>query len=53
MTPITVRLPDDLHERLTQIAEDERRSLNSQIVYMLEKSVVDYERQEEEDDGDA
>lgn len=37
---ITLRLPLGLHERVAERARVERRSLNSEIVYLLE-SVVD------------
>ncbi|WP_327367331.1 Arc family DNA-binding protein [Streptomyces sp. NBC_01217] len=32
----TLRLPDDLHARLTEHARIDRRSLNSEIVHLLE-----------------
>lgn len=35
-TRITLRLPADLHARLSDHARHERRSLNSEIVYLLE-----------------
>lgn len=34
---LMLRLPSDLHSRLVALAERERRSLNNQIVYMLER----------------
>jgi hypothetical protein len=36
MIRITLRLPDDVHARVAARAETERRSLNSQIVHLLE-----------------
>lgn len=36
MGAITIRLPDDLHEMIRELAEAERRSINNQIVMMLE-----------------
>ncbi|MEV4098996.1 toxin-antitoxin system HicB family antitoxin [Nonomuraea sp. NPDC049649] len=36
MIRITLRLPDDVHARVVARAETERRSLNSQIVHLLE-----------------
>jgi hypothetical protein len=33
---ITLRLPADLHERLAEWARTDRRSLNSEIVHLLE-----------------
>ncbi|MFJ7065421.1 Arc family DNA-binding protein [Streptomyces sp. NPDC101115] len=36
MIKLTLRVPDDLHERLTSQADTDRRSLNSEILYLLE-----------------
>lgn len=36
---ITLRLPAALHARITEQAERDRRSLNSEIVYLLETAV--------------
>ncbi|WP_406429352.1 Arc family DNA-binding protein [Streptomyces sp. NBC_01589] len=36
---ITLRLPDDLHARLTEHARIDRRSLNSEIVHLLEVTI--------------
>ncbi|MEI5033883.1 Arc family DNA-binding protein [Streptomyces sp. S1A(2023)] len=33
---MTLRLPEDLRNRLAAHAKSERRSLNSELVYMLE-----------------
>ncbi|MGI5197784.1 Arc family DNA-binding protein [Streptomyces sp. CA-288835] len=33
---MTLRLPEDLRDRLRDHAKSERRSLNSELVYMLE-----------------
>ena len=33
---MTLRLPEDLRDRLAAHAKSERRSLNSELVYMLE-----------------
>ncbi|MFE6160969.1 Arc family DNA-binding protein [Streptomyces sp. NPDC056486] len=33
---MTLRLPEDLRNRLASHAKSERRSLNSELVYMLE-----------------
>lgn len=45
MERITLRLPDDLHEALTKIAQKENRSLNSQILYALKAHVQAYENE--------
>ena len=36
---VTVRMPDDLHAQLVALAEREKRSLNGQILSVLEKAV--------------
>ena len=41
---LLVRLPRELADQLTVIAERERRSLNAQIVYMLERAVASHQR---------
>lgn len=37
--PIMVRLPADLHAVIKQLAESERRSMNSQIIILLESAI--------------
>jgi len=37
-TKITLRIPTPLHKRLVALANAERRSLNAQIVVMLERA---------------
>lgn len=39
MKQLNVRLPDELHEALKALAETEHRSLNAQIIAMLERDV--------------
>ena len=43
----TFRLPDDLREKLQQIADKEGRSLSNMIIYLLKKGVesVDIRKQ--------
>jgi len=36
MVMLNLRLPEELHKALKEIAEKERRSLNSQILIILE-----------------
>jgi hypothetical protein len=38
---ITVRLPVELHERLAAQAKRDRRSVNSEIVHLLEVTLTD------------
>ncbi|MFC9395706.1 Arc family DNA-binding protein [Streptomyces sp. NPDC057027] len=48
MIRITLRLPDDVHVRLAAQAEVDRRSLNSEIVHLLEVALTDVEAGEGE-----
>jgi hypothetical protein len=36
----TLRLPDDLDARIVRTAEDERRSVNAEIVHLLERATA-------------
>lgn len=36
VTRFTMRMPDELYEELKQLAEENRRSVAKQIVFMLE-----------------
>ncbi|WP_307821907.1 Arc family DNA-binding protein [Streptomyces coffeae] len=40
MIKFTLRIPDDMHERLTAQAETDRRSLNSEILHLLEVALT-------------
>lgn len=35
-----LRVPEDLMQELKKLSEEEKRSTNSQILYMLEKSIT-------------
>lgn len=37
-TPLMVRLPEDLHAWVKELAEKEHRSLNSQIIVLLQQA---------------
>lgn len=39
MKRFALRLPDDLHEQLKEVAEGERRSLHAQILWLLERGL--------------
>ncbi|MDM1717378.1 Arc family DNA-binding protein [Acinetobacter towneri] len=39
-TRIVLRLPEDILQELKRLSEEEKRSTNSQILYMLEKSLI-------------
>jgi predicted HicB family RNase H-like nuclease len=47
MVRITLRLPDDVHARLALQAEADRRSLNSEIVHLLEIALTAVEGDDE------
>ncbi|MER6999157.1 Arc family DNA-binding protein [Streptomyces sp. NPDC000410] len=47
MVQLTLRLPDDIHARLTAQAEADRRSLNSEIVHLLEVALSSVETDDE------
>ncbi len=36
---VTTRMPDDLRQKIQVVADKERRSLSSQIVFMLEQQI--------------
>jgi predicted HicB family RNase H-like nuclease len=37
---MTVRLPDDLHARVTQSAAKDRRTLNAQMIVLIESALA-------------
>ncbi|MFF7593970.1 Arc family DNA-binding protein [Streptomyces mirabilis] len=41
MIRFSLRIPEDLHERLTARAAADRRSLNSEILHLLEVALTD------------
>ena len=44
---LTVRMPDDVHKALKEIAKNEERSLNAQIVYIFKKFIEEYFREKQ------
>jgi predicted HicB family RNase H-like nuclease len=36
LVKVTIRIPDTLHERIVQLSRRDRRSLNSEIIVLLE-----------------
>jgi predicted HicB family RNase H-like nuclease len=40
-TPVMVRLPENIHGRLKEVAGDNHRSMNTEIIYRLEKALFD------------
>lgn len=43
MRNLNVRLPDELHDRLKAAAERDRRSLNAEILHLLDRALADGE----------
>lgn len=43
--PVTFRLPAKVKERIERLAEQERRSMNEQMVYLLEQALFALEPQ--------
>lgn len=41
----TVRLPEDLYEKLQKLAKREARSINGQIITSLRQTIEQYERE--------
>lgn len=50
MKRYSLRLPDDLHDYLKRWAERERRSLNDQLLWILEQATHANQQQERQDD---
>lgn len=40
----TLRIDEDTHKKLSIISEEEQRSLNSQIIYLIKKYIDEYEK---------
>ena len=52
MRKLTLRLPEELHAALKELAENENRSLNNQIVFILKRHIEQLEKSKSrEDDG--
>jgi predicted HicB family RNase H-like nuclease len=45
---LTIRLPPALHRRLVELARRDRRSLNGEVVFLLERAADRAERQQPE-----
>jgi hypothetical protein len=41
MAKTTLRIPDDLYAKVEEIAEQERRSINAQLLVLIERAVKD------------
>lgn len=40
--PFPLRLPADLFQEIEALARRERRSINSQVIHLLERQILDY-----------
>ena len=49
---LTLRLPASLHRRIVELARRDRRSLNGQLVVLLERAAVRAERQQAGDEAE-
>lgn len=45
MITSNVRIPEELWENIKKIAEKEKRSMNAQLIYILEKFSEQYEKE--------
>jgi hypothetical protein len=45
MAEFLLRISDDLYQALKQIAKQENRSVNSQLIYIIKKFISDYQQQ--------
>ena len=47
MTNTNLRIPDELYEKLREIAKLEHRSINNQMVHIIEEFVEEYYKAQE------
>jgi predicted DNA-binding protein len=47
MTNTNLRIPDELYEKLKEIAEREDRSINGQMVHIIRKYIEEFEKAQE------
>lgn len=40
----TLGVDEEMHKKLSAISEEEQRSLNSQIIYLIKKYIDEYEK---------
>ncbi len=48
-----LRVPREVYEAVQELAEEDRRSTNAQIVYILERYVAEARKDREEPEGKA
>ena len=39
-----IRVPEELWDKLKEISENEERSINAQLIYILKKYIEEYEK---------
>jgi predicted HicB family RNase H-like nuclease len=44
MKHVNLRLPDELHEKVKAVAEQNRRSLNSMLIVLIERALDQQDR---------
>lgn len=42
---VGLRVPDDLHAKLKDLAEYEGRSINGEIIYLIRQAILKYEKE--------
>jgi hypothetical protein len=47
-TKVTLRLPNDLYERVTRASSEDVRSINGEIIHLLEKGLAQRRKEREE-----
>ncbi len=47
MITSNIRIPEDLWEQLRVISEKEKRSINSQLIYIIEKYIEEQKKKSE------
>lgn len=50
---MNVRLPEDIHAKVKKLAVEDRRSMNSEFIFLLEKAIRELEKEKarEKDTG--
>lgn len=43
-TPFSLRVPEELLEKIRKVAEEHKRSMNKEIEFVLEQYVYEFER---------
>ncbi len=45
-----IRVPEELWDKLKEISENEERSINAQLIYILKKYIEEYEKKAQDND---